>query len=151
MNIEFSADEQDFLTELSEALSLALSRMQKLEQAEMVKAQWQATFDAIPHALSVVARDFEIIKLNRAFLDAASEHGEFRDLIGKSTISAFFGAEYRPPGPLDQTPVETPRQAAEQLKQAATKGNLLLLVNRNGSSQFVGVSLDRGSGGGNPG
>jgi serine protease Do len=52
---------------------------------------------------------------------------------------------------IDQKPVETPLKAAEQLKEAAAKGNVLLLVNRKGSSQFVGLSVNRGSGGGNPG
>jgi serine protease Do len=52
---------------------------------------------------------------------------------------------------VDQTPVETPLKAAEQLKEAAAKGNVLLLVNRKGSSQFVGLSVNRGSGAGNPG
>ena len=52
---------------------------------------------------------------------------------------------------VDQTPVETPSKAAEQLKQAAARGNVLLLVNRKGSSQFVGISVNRGSGTGNPG
>lgn len=97
----FTTDEQDFLQELSEALSLALARMHKLEQAETVKAQWQATFDAIPHALSVVAGEFEILKLNRAFLEASNGHGEFRDLIGKSCFDVFFGPDYRPPAPLE--------------------------------------------------
>ena len=52
---------------------------------------------------------------------------------------------------VDQQPVETPPKAAEQLKQAAAKGNVLLLVNRKGSSQFVGLSVNRGSGTGKPG
>ncbi len=52
---------------------------------------------------------------------------------------------------VDQRPVETPLNAAEQLKEAAAKGNVLLLVNRKGSSQFVGLSVNRGSGTGSPG
>ena len=52
---------------------------------------------------------------------------------------------------VDQKPVETPLKAAEQLKEAAAKGNVLLLVNRKGSSQFVGLSVNRGAGTGNPG
>ena len=52
---------------------------------------------------------------------------------------------------VDQTPVETPSKAAEQLKEASARGNVLLLVNRKGSSQFVGISVNRGSGTGNPG
>jgi len=52
---------------------------------------------------------------------------------------------------VDQTPVETPSKAAEQLKEASARGNVLLLVNRKGSSQFVGISVNRGSGTGSPG
>jgi serine protease Do len=52
---------------------------------------------------------------------------------------------------VDQTPVDTPPKAAEQLKEASAKGNVLLLVNRKGSSQFVGLSVNRGSGVGSPG
>jgi serine protease Do len=52
---------------------------------------------------------------------------------------------------IDQQPVETPLKAADALKQASAKGNVLLLVNRKGSSQFVGLSVNRGSGSGNPG
>jgi len=42
---------------------------------------------------------------------------------------------------VDQQPVQTPLEAAERLKQAATHGNILLLVNRNGTSQFVAMSI----------
>src|SRR4051812_6300155 len=52
---------------------------------------------------------------------------------------------------VDQQAVETPAKAADALKQASAKGNVLLLVNRKGSSQFVGLSTGRGSGTGNPG
>ena len=52
---------------------------------------------------------------------------------------------------VDQKPVETPQKAAEQLKEAAARGNILLLINRKGSSQFVGLSINRSSGTGKPG
>jgi serine protease Do len=46
---------------------------------------------------------------------------------------------------IDQKPVQTPSKAAEELKEAAAKGNVLLLLNRKGSSQFVGLSVNHGS------
>ena len=52
---------------------------------------------------------------------------------------------------VDQKPVETPPKAAEQLKEAAARGNVLLLLNRKGSSQFVGLSVNHGSEPGKPG
>jgi serine protease Do len=42
---------------------------------------------------------------------------------------------------IDQQPATTPEQAAAELKQAATQGNILLLLNRHGTTQFVGLSV----------
>jgi serine protease Do len=43
---------------------------------------------------------------------------------------------------VDQKPVTTPESAATQLKEAAEQGNVLLLINRHGTSQFVGLSVE---------
>jgi serine protease Do len=43
---------------------------------------------------------------------------------------------------VDQKPVTTPEGAAAQLKEAAEHGNVLLLLNRHGTSQFVGLSVE---------
>jgi serine protease Do len=52
---------------------------------------------------------------------------------------------------VDQQPVKTPQQAATELKQAAAKGNVLLLLNRQGTAQFLGMSVTPGVGSGHPG
>ncbi|HVC54377.1 MAG TPA: DegQ family serine endoprotease [Stellaceae bacterium] len=52
---------------------------------------------------------------------------------------------------IDQEPARTPLQAAKKLQAAATKGSVLLLVNRHGQSQFVGLSVSPGTGSGKPG
>jgi serine protease Do len=43
---------------------------------------------------------------------------------------------------VDQNPVTSPQQAAAALKQAAKSANILLLINRHGASQFVGLSIE---------
>jgi serine protease Do len=43
---------------------------------------------------------------------------------------------------VDQKPVTTSEGAAAQLKEAAEHGNVLLLLNRHGTSQFVGLSVE---------
>jgi serine protease Do len=43
---------------------------------------------------------------------------------------------------IDQKPATTPEQAASELKQAAGRGNILLLINRHGTSEFVGLSTE---------
>jgi serine protease Do len=48
---------------------------------------------------------------------------------------------------IDQKPVTTPQQAAAALKEAAKSGNILLLINRRGASEFVGLSVENGAAG----
>jgi serine protease Do len=47
---------------------------------------------------------------------------------------------------VDQKPVTTPPQAAAALNEAAKSGNILLLINRHGASEFVGLSVEGGVG-----
>ena len=47
---------------------------------------------------------------------------------------------------VDQKPVTTPQQAAASLKEAAKSGNILLLINRHGASEFVGLSVESSTG-----
>ncbi len=51
---------------------------------------------------------------------------------------------------VDQRPTKNPQEAADELKQAAAKGTILLLLNRHGASQFVGLSVTPGVGSGRP-
>lgn len=96
----FQPEEVESLHELSEALALALARLNKLDQAETLKGQWQATFDSIPHPLCLAGADFEILKLNRAFQQAC-ETSSFRTLIGRNSFQAFFADEFLPPDNLE--------------------------------------------------
>jgi len=43
---------------------------------------------------------------------------------------------------VDQKPVATPESAAAGLREAAAQGNVLLLLNRHGTSEFVGLSVE---------
>jgi len=43
---------------------------------------------------------------------------------------------------IDQKPAGTPEEAASELKEAAAHGDVLLLLNRHGASEFVGMSVE---------
>ena len=43
---------------------------------------------------------------------------------------------------IDQKPAGTPEEAATELKEAAAHGDVLLLLNRHGASEFVGMSVE---------
>jgi len=51
---------------------------------------------------------------------------------------------------VDQQPVKTPQEAAERLKEAAANGNILLLLNRHGTNQFVGLTVSPSTGSSRP-
>ena len=44
--------------------------------------------------------------------------------------------------PIDQKPVTRPAEAAKELKVAAAHGDVLLLLNRHGVNEFVGLSIE---------
>lgn len=48
---------------------------------------------------------------------------------------------------IDQKPATSPEGAAAQLRQAAKRGNVLLLLNRHGTNEFVGLSVNNGMAG----
>jgi len=52
---------------------------------------------------------------------------------------------------VDQQPVKSPQEAADTLKQASANGNILLLLNRHGTTQFVGLSVSPSTGSSRPG
>ena len=43
---------------------------------------------------------------------------------------------------IDKKPATSPAEAAAQLKEAAAHGNVLLLINRHGTNEFVGLSVE---------
>jgi serine protease Do len=47
---------------------------------------------------------------------------------------------------IDQKPTTTPEEAAAELKEAAAHGNVLLLLNRHGVSEFVGLTVENNNG-----
>ena len=46
---------------------------------------------------------------------------------------------------VDRQPVTRPHEAAKALKDAAKKGNILLLLNRHGTDEFLGVTIHKGT------
>jgi two-component system NtrC family sensor kinase len=86
---KFSSAETDLLFEVSESIGLALQRMEKLDEAETLKQQWEATFDAISHPLCLASADFKILRMNRAL--ALKSKKKFKDLLGKNSFQVLLG------------------------------------------------------------
>lgn len=62
----FLRDEVDFLNRVAEAVSLALGRIQKLEESEELKKQWEATFNAVADPVAIIDDNYDVIQANSA-------------------------------------------------------------------------------------
>lgn len=65
----FVRDEVDFLNRVAEAVSLALGRIQKLEESEELKKQWEATFNAVSDPVAIIDTNFDLIQANSAITE----------------------------------------------------------------------------------
>lgn len=84
----FTKDENSFLGQVADAVSLAIDRLMKLDQAETLKHQWEATFDAILDPVSLIDEDFTVVRINRSF--AVQSGTEPENVIGRKCFEALF-------------------------------------------------------------
>lgn len=84
----FTRDENGFLSQVADAVSLAIDRLTKLEQSENLKHQWEATFDAVLEPVSLITEDFTVVRINRTF--AARSGAEPEKIIGRKCYEALF-------------------------------------------------------------
>lgn len=85
----FTRDENGFLSQVADAVSLAIDRLTKLEQSENLKHQWEATFDAVLEPVSLITQDFTVVRINRTFADRSGAEPE--KIIGRKCYEALFG------------------------------------------------------------
>ncbi len=67
----FSGNQENFLTQVAESISLAVFRLNNQRHFEVLKSQWEATFDAITRPLSLVDSNFNIVRSNKTFVQMA--------------------------------------------------------------------------------
>lgn len=89
-NKPFSADEDDFLLQVGDAVGLTIDRLLALEEIEDLKQEWDSTFDAITDAVSVITPEYKIVRANRAFAEKAQSTVE--NIVGKTCYEALFGS-----------------------------------------------------------
>lgn len=84
----FKNDEHNFLIQVSDAVSLAIDRLKHLEQTEALKQQWESTFDAISAPLSLIDREYKIIRCNQAYARKAGL--PIHEVIGTTCYKSLF-------------------------------------------------------------
>lgn len=63
----FQKDEIEFLMKISETVSLALTRLARLDQAESIQKQWQTTFNSISDPIAIINSHYQVIQFNQAY------------------------------------------------------------------------------------
>lgn len=81
----FVRDEVDFLNRVAEAVSLALGRIQKLEESEELKKQWEATFNAVSDPVAIIEENFDLIQANSAITNLQEE-----SVIGRKCFEVLY-------------------------------------------------------------
>ncbi len=87
---KFKKSEIVFLTKVSNAISINLDRLIKIEYTEFLKQQWDSTFDAISTPLCLTDEKFNILRTNRSY----SEQIMFpsSQITGTNAFQAFLGS-----------------------------------------------------------
>jgi two-component system NtrC family sensor kinase len=85
----FTKDETGFLSQVAEAVSLAIVRLAKLDQSETLKHQWESTFDAILEPVSLIDENHTVQRVNRAFAERSGTDPE--RIIGRKCFEVLFG------------------------------------------------------------
>jgi two-component system, NtrC family, sensor kinase len=84
----FNREETDFLLQISEAISLAIGRLNALQLSEEIKRQWEATFNAVTAPVSLITSQFDLVRVNKSFADKALKKPE--SLVGKKCYAVLF-------------------------------------------------------------
>jgi two-component system NtrC family sensor kinase len=86
----FSTDEDDFLLQISDAVGLAIDRLMALEDLERLKQEWDSTFDSLTDPVSIIDKEYNIVRANKAFADNA--HTTLASLKDAKCHMALFGS-----------------------------------------------------------
>lgn len=89
LKMPFQRDEISFLGKVIKAVSLAIDRLTKLEQAEIFKQEWDATFDAILQPVSLVDEEYQVLRVNKTFADQSKMTPN--EIIGRKCYEVFLG------------------------------------------------------------
>ena len=83
--------EKLLLENISSGVALALEKLHNLDQSEVLKLQWESTFNAILEPLSIINKNYELIQTNKAFAKLARLQP--RETLGKKCYEVLFSRQ----------------------------------------------------------
>lgn len=83
--------EKLLLENISSGVALAIEKLHNLDQSEVLKHQWESTFNAILEPLSIINKNYELIQTNKAFAKLAGLQP--RETLGKKCYEVLFSRQ----------------------------------------------------------
>lgn len=62
----FSKEENEFLQQVTESVSLRIESLMELDQLKLIKKQWQKTFEALTDPLLLIDSNYQVLQSNRS-------------------------------------------------------------------------------------
>ena len=85
----FSDEDIKKLSDIASPIAIAIEKMKLLEIIEQGSKQWESTFDAISDLVTVIDKDFNLLKANRA--TEKITHQRVENVIGKKCYEVLAG------------------------------------------------------------
>ncbi|MBI3018309.1 MAG: response regulator [Deltaproteobacteria bacterium] len=85
----FSDEDIKKLSDIASPIAIAIEKMKLLEVIEQGSRQWESTFDAISDLVTVIDKDFNLLKANRA--TEKITHQRVENVIGKKCYEVLAG------------------------------------------------------------
>lgn len=64
-------EDRTLLEKVASLISVTIDRLAKTEEAELLKKQWQTTFDSMQEPVALLSPDYKIIRANQSYADLA--------------------------------------------------------------------------------
>ncbi len=78
-----------FLQQVAHNIAVTVDRISVFNKASENKRAWEATFDAIVDPVSILNKNYEVVRANRAYSTVSEE--KLQDVIGKKCFKVFEG------------------------------------------------------------
>lgn len=88
--ITFSLEDKKFLKQVGQAIHVSLKHIKTYNQLQILKKQWESTFNAIKKPICLTDKDFNILSTNNSFCKQVEKLKS--NLYRKNCFLAFFGS-----------------------------------------------------------
>ncbi len=82
----FSKDENDYLSQIAESVSLSLDAIQELENLTAIRHQWEKTFESLSDPLLLIDKDYNVVQSNRHQKLETGSHPKCYQLLFKRSV-----------------------------------------------------------------